>query len=263
MQKTTYNIPGMDCPAEEALIKVRLGDISTIQNMEFNLEKRVLIVFHLGQSGDIDKALSDLDLGSKRIDSISVDETETPSQQQQRIILITVLAINFSFFVIEIIAGWLSGSMGLSADSLDMLADAFVYGLSLFAVGGNLSRKKAIANVAGYFQLALAGIGFGEVIRRFIGADITPDYQTMILVSAFALAANASSLFLLQKSKSRETHIQASMIFTSNDVIINAGVIAAGILVNYLNSNIPDLVIGTIVFLVVFRGALRILKLGK
>jgi Co/Zn/Cd efflux system component len=34
--------------------------------------------------------------------------------------------------------------MGLVADSLDMLADAFVYGLSLFAVGAAVSRKKRV-----------------------------------------------------------------------------------------------------------------------
>ena len=57
--------------------------------------------------------------------------------------------------------------------------------------------------------------------------------------------------------------MQASAIFTSNDLIINLGVIAAGILVHWLNSNKPDLIIGIIVFVVVIRGAIKILKLGK
>ena len=57
--------------------------------------------------------------------------------------------------------------------------------------------------------------------------------------------------------------MQASMIFTSNDVIINLGVIIAGVFVYIFNSKIPDLVIGTIVFLLVIQGARRILKLGK
>ena len=57
--------------------------------------------------------------------------------------------------------------------------------------------------------------------------------------------------------------MQASMIFTSNDVIINLGVIIAGILVVWLNSNKPDLIVGAIVFLFVIQGAIRILKLGK
>ena len=51
--------------------------------------------------------------------------------------------------------------------------------------------------------------------------------------------------------------------FTSNDVIINLGVILAGILVNWLNSNKPDLIIGTVVFVLVIQGAIRILKLSK
>ena len=57
--------------------------------------------------------------------------------------------------------------------------------------------------------------------------------------------------------------MKASMIFTSNDVIINLGVIAAGLLVKWLDSNRPDLVIGTIVFVLVIQGAIRILKLGR
>ena len=53
------------------------------------------------------------------------------------------------------------------------------------------------------------------------------------------------------------------MIFTSNDVIINTGVITAGVLVNWLNSSYPDLIIGAIVFIIVARGAYRILQLAK
>ncbi|MFO7615083.1 MAG: cation transporter, partial [Bacteroidales bacterium] len=75
--------------------------------------------------------------------------------------------------------------------------------------------------------------------------------------------ANTVCLYLLQKAKSKEAHMQASMIFTSNDIKINLGVIIAGVLVLWLNSSIPDLVVGTIVFGLVVKGALKILKLGK
>ena len=159
--------------------------------------------------------------------------------------------------------GLISKSMGLVADSLDMLADAFVYGISLFAVGGTLIRKKRIAKVAGYFQITLAVLGFIEVIRRFFGVEKMPDFSTMIIVSILALIANGICLYLLQKSKSKEAHMQASMIFTSNDVVINLGVITAGVLVNWLDSSKPDLIIGTIVFVIVVQGAIRILNIAK
>jgi Co/Zn/Cd efflux system component len=57
--------------------------------------------------------------------------------------------------------------------------------------------------------------------------------------------------------------MKASMIFTSNDVIINSGVILAGVLVLLTQSKYPDLIVGSIVFLIVSQGAFRILKLGK
>lgn len=174
-----------------------------------------------------------------------------------------MLAINFAFFVVEITTGLISRSMGLVADSLDMLADACVYGLSLFAVGGTAARKKGIARLAGYSQIALAVAGFVEVLRRFFGGEAAPDFWTMIAVSVLALVANAACSYLLQKSKSEEAHMQATMIFTSNDVVINLGVIAAGVLVNWVDSNKPDLIVGAIVFGVVMRGAVKILNIGK
>lgn len=184
------------------------------------------------------------------------------SEVQSRL-LWTILIINLSFFLIEITTGLLSGSMGLVADSLDMLADASVYGLSLWAVGSGLARKKSVARFSGIIQFVLAGLGIFEVIRRFMVVDTVPDFKTMIIVSILALVANSICLYLLQRSKSEEAHMKASMIFTSNDVIINSGVILAGVLVLLTNSKYPDLIIGGIVFIIVVRGAIRMLKLGK
>ncbi|MBK7271331.1 MAG: cation transporter [Flavobacteriales bacterium] len=59
--------------------------------------------------------------------------------------LLWVFAINAVFFVAESVAGWLAQSMGLVADGLDMLADAFVYGLALVAIGKSRSAKRRVA----------------------------------------------------------------------------------------------------------------------
>lgn len=262
MYKTEFKISKMDCPSEENLIRMKLGSFN-INKLEFDLEERILSVYHEDTIDTIEKAIDELKLGSKKL---STTETEQPiideDAKKQRALLWTVLLINFVFFIIEILTGLVSKSMGLIADSMDMLADSSVYALSLFAVGGSVIRKKRIAKLAGYFQIALALVGFGEVIRRFIGMEQMPNFGMMIVVSLLALTANVICLFLLQKSKSEEAHMKASMIFTSNDVIINLGVILAGSLVFALNSNYPDLIIGGLVFIVVIRGSLRILKLS-
>jgi Co/Zn/Cd efflux system component len=263
MEKTIFQIPKMDCPSEENLVRLKLEGISAIKNLDFDLPRRQLTVFHDGQLEQIENSVIDLNLGGKRLLTEQSDEALFEKQKSQSRLLWTVLAVNFGFFVIEVIAGLIAGSMGLVADSLDMLADAIVYGISLFAVGASLARKKKIATLAGYFQITLALVGLVEVIRRFIGVEETPDFKAMIGISILALIANMFCLYLFQKSKSKEAHMQASAIFTSNDVIVNFGVIVAGILVSWLDSNKPDLIVGIIVFVAVIRGALKILKLGK
>jgi Co/Zn/Cd efflux system component len=263
MEKTVFEIPKMDCPSEENLVRLKLDGIPEIKNLDFDIPKRQLTVFHDGQIERIESSIVDLNLGGRRLSSEQSSETEFEEPTKQRKLLWTVLAINFGFFAIEMTTGLISGSMGLVADSLDMLADALVYAISLFAVGASLARKKRIATLAGYFQITLAVIGFVEVVRRFVGVEEMPDFSTMIVVSILALVANGFCLYLLQKSKSKEAHMQASAIFTSNDVIINLGVITAGVLVYLLGSNKPDLIIGTIVFVVVIRGAIKILRLGR
>lgn len=264
MNKSEFLISKMDCPSEESMIRMKLDGIQEIKSLDFDIPKRTLYVYHDGNLPTIEKSIDALNFNSSLIKSEMVENNsfvESTGNQSQ--LLWTVLIINFAFFVIEMVAGFLSRSMGLVSDSLDMLADSLVYGLSLYAVGSTVAKKKNVAKISGYFQFCLALFGFAEVIRRFLGYEKVPDFGTMIIVSILALLANATCLYLLQKSKDKEAHMQASMIFTSNDIVINFGVIVAGVLVYTLNSKYPDLIIGSLVFVIVARGAFRILKLAK
>ena len=265
MQKTTFKIAKMDCPSEEQMIRMKLADLTNINSLDFDISNRQLTVFHNDNYDQIFQQLDNLKFDTSLIDSVAVDNYSATSYstERERKLLWQVLAINFFFFALELTTGFISNSMGLVADSLDMLADSIVYGLALFAVGGTMKRKKNIAKSAGYFQLTLTIVGFIEVIRRFVGLESIPAFQTMIIISILALIGNGICLYLLQKSKSKEAHMQASMIFTSNDVIVNLGIILAGGLVYLTNSKYPDLIVGTIVFFIVGHGAFKILKLSK
>jgi Co/Zn/Cd efflux system component len=254
----------MDCPSEEQMIRMKVQHLSEIKQLQFNIPDRKLNVFHEGDSAGIATALSELKLDSRHIETTQIqDFAPQISESLETRVLVTVLLINFILFLIEMTTGLISKSMGLVADSLDMLADSIVYALSLYAVGHAVSRKKQIAKIAGYFQFLLALIGFSEVIRRFLGFEEMPVFQTMIIVSIIALTGNIACLFILQKAKDTGAHMKASWIFTSNDIIVNFGVILAGILVYYTSSNKPDLIIGSIVFVLVARGAYRIYRLSK
>ena len=91
------------------------------------------------------------------------------SNQAERKTLIAVLAINATMFLVEFVAGWVSQSTGLTADSLDMLADAGVYSISLYAIGRAVTIKQRAAFYSGVVQIAL-GLGvLVEVIRKSDG----------------------------------------------------------------------------------------------
>ena len=264
MLKTTFKISKMDCPSEERMIRMKLEGFTNIKSLQFDIPNRKLDVYHMDSYDGILAALNTLQFDTKFFSSEPTDmENTNDNQSKERKVLWQVLAINFFFFTLEILTGIIANSMGLVADSLDMLADSIVYALSLFVVGGAVSQKKNVAKAAGYFQLTLAILGFVEVIRRFVGHGETPDFHLMIIISLFALTGNAICLYLLQKSKSKEAHMRASMIFTSTDVIVNLGVIIAGIMVSLTASKIPDLTVGAIVFVLVGRGAYRIMQLSK
>jgi Co/Zn/Cd efflux system component len=68
-------------------------------------------------------------------------------------------------------------------------------------------------------------------------------------------------MVLLAKHRDGGAHMKASWIFSTNDVLANLGVIVAGALVAWTGSNVPDLVIGTLIGLLVLNGARRILSL--
>ncbi len=177
----------------------------------------------------------------------------------ERKTLLALLAINGFMFVAELLLGWLAQSTGLIADSLDMLADASVYGLSLYAVGKGVLRQARAARISGFLQIFLGlGVLF-EVIRRlWFGSE--PQGTLIIAVGAVALLANMACLALISKHREGGVHMRASWIFSTNDVIANLGVIVSGGLVAVFGSRFPDLVVGTAIALIVIRGGMQILK---
>lgn len=177
----------------------------------------------------------------------------------ERKVLLALLLINATMFVVEMTVGWFAQSTGLIADSLDMLADASVYAVSLYAVGKAAHAKQAAARASGWMQIALAGLVLIDVARRLLlGSE--PQSDWMIGIASVALIANVTCLWLIRKHRDGEVHMRAAWIFSANDVIANAGLILAGVLVALTSSRWPDLVVGVIVAVIVMRGGIRILR---
>ena len=266
-QLSTYKIPKMDCPSEERMIRMALTGVENIQSLSFDLSGRTLEIIHHGETGPITSKLENLGLGASlqrtedaSAESVRAAESSEANESEESGTLWILLAINGLMFLVEMTMGLIAQSAGLIADSLDMLADAAVYGLALYAVGHGIKMQVRAAHVAGILQLILAAGVLVEVGRRFLfGSD--PQSSMMMAVASVALIANISCLLLIAKHRDGGAHMKASWIFSANDVVINLGVILAGLLVAWTGSNYPDLIIGGIVGGIVLMGAKRILAL--
>jgi cation diffusion facilitator family transporter len=185
-------------------------------------------------------------------------EVEIRDRSESKTLLI-LLAINAVMFFVEFGLGLYSDSTALIADSLDMLADASVYGIALYAVGRSLTTKASAARISGVLQIVL---GFGvlaDIVRRLIvGSE--PVSLFMMGVGTIALMANLVCLKLIYKHRTGDVHMRASWIFSKNDVIANIGVITGGVLVAVTGSAYPDLIMGLVIASIVIRGGVQILR---
>lgn len=185
-------------------------------------------------------------------------EMEVQNDRERKTLRI-VLGINAFMFIFELVLGLVAESTGLIADSLDMFADASVYSISLYAVGKSAILKGNAAKLSGIVQIVLSLFVLFDVLRRFIlGSE--PVSVLMMGVGAIALVANSICLSLISKHRDGGVHMRASVIFSTNDVIANIGVIISGALVWVFGSRYPDLVIGLFIAVVVMRGGIRISK---
>ena len=180
---------------------------------------------------------------------------------EQRI-LAWVLGINLAQALAVGAVGLAADSTGLMGAALDNLADAGVYTVSLYAVGRTAVAKARVARLSGTLLIVL-GLGLlVEVLRRFFaGAD--PVGLAMIVTAIANAAVNVVCLRLLRSRREQGVHLKASWIFTTNDMLANAGIVLSGAAVMLLGSPLPDLLIGLVVVGIVLHGGWEILEQAR
>ncbi|PTA66767.1 cation transporter [Deinococcus arcticus] len=180
------------------------------------------------------------------------------SQAADRRILWLVLLINLGQSLAGVTVGVWASSTAVIGAALDNLADASVYGVSLYAVGRTPAIKVRAARLSGWLLIGLSVLLLVEVLRRFFGGEaaIGPAMMAMAAVNA---ALNLVCLHLLKRHQGEDVNFKASAIFTNNDSIVNLAIVLSGALVLWLDSNLPDLILGVIVAGIAANGGREIL----
>ena len=181
------------------------------------------------------------------------------SDAAERKTLLWVLGINFLQVIVAGVVGVIADSTGLLGAALDNLGDAGVYSVSIYAVGRTIVAKVRVARLSGVILIVLGLALLVEVLRRFF-AGAEPIGLAMIVTAIANAATNMLCLRLLRSHRDQGVHLKASWIFTTNDMVANAGIVVSGAAVMFFGSPVPDLIIGLVVGGIVLKGGWDILK---
>lgn len=180
-------------------------------------------------------------------------------RDEQRRVLWIVLAINAVLFVAEFSVGWVSQSVALLADSLDMLGDAIVYGFSLWVLHRGATWRARAALSKGVLQLAFGLFVLGQAVWQATSGAI-PAVGAMGIMGVIALAGNAWAFRLLWKHRSDDINMRSTFLCSRNDLIANTSVIGAAGFVWLLNSGWPDVIVGVAIAALFLRTAVTVIR---
>lgn len=181
------------------------------------------------------------------------------AQGDQRRVLVIVMAVNLIMFAAEFGFGLIAQSSAMMADSVDMLGDAIVYALSLYALGQGERWQAGAALAKGGLILAF---GIGILIETVfkVAEGVTPSSNIMLVVTSFALAANLGCLALLWRFRRLNVNMASTFECSRNDVIANVGVLVAAVLVAWSGKGWPDIAAGIVIALLFLRSAAHVLR---
>ena len=181
---------------------------------------------------------------------------------RQRRVLGIVMVVNAVMFVVEFGFGLIARSSAMMADSVDMLGDATVYALSLYALGRDERWQAGAALAKGGLILAFAlGILIESAVK--IAQGVMPSSTIMLIVTTIALLANLACLWLLWGFRKLNVNMASTFECSRNDVMANVGVLIAAGLVARIGSGWPDIVVGLIIALLFLRSAGRVLASAR
>ena len=175
-------------------------------------------------------------------------------------IVARVAILNLSYFAIEFYFAQRFNSVALFSDSLDFLEDASVNILIFLSFSLAVIWRARLSYIFA-FLLLLPGCSFLYNALQQIAKPITPNGDGMSIVGLGALGVNIYCAIILNKFKEIKGGLAKAAYFSArNDAVANILIIIAGIVTLFWLSAIPDLIVGSMIFLMNADSARAILK---
>ncbi len=185
--------------------------------------------------------------------------------------LAVALGITALYMVVEIIGGFLTGSLALLADAGDMATDAVSLGISLFA-GWYAQKPPSTKNTFGTRRVeVLAALANGLTLWAMVGVIAheaylrlhhPPDVQGggMLAVAIGGLLANLSCAWVLRRVRGRNLNVRGAYLHVLMDVWGSVGVILAAVIILLTGWRLADPLISFFICALVLRSSWQIVR---
>jgi cobalt-zinc-cadmium efflux system protein len=205
---------------------------------------------------------------SLRADCTSL-QSPRPAATVRRLSLVLVLTL--LFMVVEVVGGWLSGSLALLADAGHMLTDAGALGLSLLSAWialrpANDSKTygyqrweilAALINGAALFGIA-AWVVVEAVQRIQHPAPIRA--ELFLFVAAGGLLVNLISLSILHGMRQGSLNARGAYLHVLGDAMGSVGALGAAAIILLTGWTVADPIISIALALLILVGAWRLMR---
>jgi Co/Zn/Cd efflux system component/copper chaperone CopZ len=236
-----YRVIGMDCAHDAAEIEDAARESGAVERVRVSVSSQVM-TFRLNpgaSEGDVLRAVNDI---GYRLEPFAEDAEPTHTTPAYRRALWIVILLNVGYGIVEMAGGFVSDSQALKADALDFLGDGLITLLGVIAIGWGLAWRARSALIQGIF-LGVLGLGvLGNTVLRLADGYV-PEAGLMGAFGIIALAVNVASTIVLLPHRAGDANVRAVWMFSRNDAIGNLAVVLASVLVGWLGSAWPDIVV--------------------
>jgi cobalt-zinc-cadmium efflux system protein len=181
------------------------------------------------------------------------------------------IALNLAFVAVEAIYGLLANSMALLADAghnlSDVLGLAAAWGAAIlskrpptrrFSYGLRSSSILAALANSLILMIAVAFIVYHAVIRLII-PDVVAG-TTVIVVAAIGIVVNGATALMFARGRRSDLNVRGAYLHMVADALVSAGVVVAGIAIQFTGWLWVDSVASLIVAALIFLGAADLLR---
>jgi cobalt-zinc-cadmium efflux system protein len=194
-----------------------------------------------------------------------------PLNVETRRRLTLALAITAVVMVVELIGGWLSGSLALLADAAHMFADVAALGLALVAAWiaqrpatpersfGFLRLEILAALINGAVLFAIA-IGIGVEAWHRLRVPQIVNGPLLLGVAAVGFVANLAAVVVLHRGHEHSLNQRGAYLHVLGDLLGSVGALVAGLIVITAGWVMADPLISVLIGSLVLISAWRLVK---